>query len=212
MRSMSPVPGNPWPHDMVITVDDQPRALLELLWVREAYGLRVDGDDLPPALVDAPAVLDDVADAARAEWEQAWPLVWRAAAAHAGRDDANDLIAQLKSSVLAPGRRADLLQELFGPSWRDEFGDEVFDVDSYREWSDRGDRRMLETAPLRAQALPERRDNDALVTAWQGGLTKIVTIPCAGEFARRISPSALLTTDATRADSAAYRRALNGFA
>jgi len=59
---------------------------------------------------------------------------------------------------------------------------------------------------------PEHRDLDALITAWQAGLTKIVTIPCQRDFHRRISPTAMLMTDAERADSAAYRRALNAFA
>lgn len=38
MRSVHQIPGNPWPHDMTITVEDRPAPLLELLWLREAYG------------------------------------------------------------------------------------------------------------------------------------------------------------------------------
>jgi hypothetical protein len=38
-----------------------------------------------------------------------------------------------------------------------------------------------------------------------------VTIPCRGEFFRKITDNALLMTDATRAESAAYQRALNSF-
>ena len=47
---------------------------------------------------------------------------------------------------------------------------------------------------------------------YDAGLTKIVTIPCRGEFAGRISDHALLMTEGVRADSAAYRRALASFA
>lgn len=31
MRSEQPLPGNPWPHDMVITLDVSSQALLQLL-------------------------------------------------------------------------------------------------------------------------------------------------------------------------------------
>lgn len=63
---------------------------------------------------------------------------------------------------------------------------------------------------MRAES-PEHRDLDALIRAWRTGLTKVVTIPCRGEFSRKITDNALLMTDATRADSSAYQRALSSF-
>lgn len=36
MKSMFPMPGNPWPHEMLFTIEDDSAALLELLWLREA--------------------------------------------------------------------------------------------------------------------------------------------------------------------------------
>lgn len=192
---------------MTITVEDRPHALLELLWVREAYGLHVEGDDLPPLLTDTPEPIDGLTEAMRTEWEQAWPRVWHAAAAHEGRDDAPRLMEQLRRSAPASPERWEVLQQLTGPSWRDEFGDAVFD-DRFREWDRLGHDRVI--AAMRAPALvgPERRDLDDIIAAWHAGLTKVVTIPCVGEFDRRLSPTALLTTDAARADSASYRRAL----
>jgi len=38
-----------------------------------------------------------------------------------------------------------------------------------------------------------------------------VTIPCSGEFTRRVGENALLMTAATREDSDSYRRALSSF-
>ena len=77
MRSSTPIPGNPWPHEMTLTVEDRPNQLLELLWLREAYALRPEGDDLPPMLVQTPeratAAIDD---ATRAEWEATWARLW----------------------------------------------------------------------------------------------------------------------------------------
>lgn len=53
MQSEYPIPGNPWPREMLITVEDRPTTLLELLWIREAYALTPPGDDRPPTLAGA---------------------------------------------------------------------------------------------------------------------------------------------------------------
>lgn len=47
---------------------------------------------------------------------------------------------------------------------------------------------------------PERQSLDALIIAWRRGLTKIVTIPCRGEFTRVIGERSLLVTDESRND------------
>ena len=54
MRSEQPIPGDAWPHEMTITVEDRPSALLELLWIREAHDLQPAADQLPPSLVHPP--------------------------------------------------------------------------------------------------------------------------------------------------------------
>src|SRR4051812_1761325 len=53
VRSDSPMPGNPWPHDMVIAVNDHERMLLELLFIRDAWKLGMA--DIPP-LFPAPDI------------------------------------------------------------------------------------------------------------------------------------------------------------
>lgn len=214
MRSVSPIPGNPWPRDMTITVDDRPHVLLELLWVREAYGLEPTGEGLPPLLTDAPetARAIDLATAERTAWEEAWPRVWHAAVRHAGRDDDPVALERLQSTPPGSRERAELFQQLIGVTWRDEFGDAAFDDPSYAAWSERGWERHRAAIPLALGEAPERRDLGALIPAWQAGLTKIVTVPCRGEFVRRISDHALLMTESVRAESTAYRRALSSFA
>lgn len=214
MRSLNPIPGNPWPHDMAITVDDRPHVLRELLWVREAYGLQPTGDDLPPLLVDPPetARTAPLTMAERTAWEEAWPRIWRAAVRHAGREDDHAERERLHATPVGSPERAELFQQLIGPTWRDEFGDEVFDDPSYAAWSEREWDRHRASVPRALDEAPERRDLDALIPAWRAGLTRIVTIPCRGEFVGRISEHALLMTEAVRADSAAYRRALASFA
>lgn len=213
MRSSTPMPGNPWPHDMSITVDDRPHNLMELLWLREAYALRIHGDDLPPLLVDTPAAVQDPAVSAATldEWGAAWPRIWRAALAHAGRDHDPRLFDELRTTADGSPERAELLHRIAGPSWRDEFGDAAFDHGSYAGWSEQGADADLAAMPTRLEDQPERRDLSALIPAWRAGLTKIVTIPCVAEFTRRVGVNALLMTSATREDSDSYRRALGAF-
>jgi hypothetical protein len=198
---------------MLLTVEDQPASVLELLWIREAHELHPRGDDLPPPLSDTPPVVrNDMVDAAtRVRWEDAWPAIWSAVAAHAGTENDPRLFEQLQQTAGGSIERADLLHRMVGPSWRDDFGDAAFDGDAYGEWSQRGMDAHLEAMPRRLEDTPERRDLPALVPAWRAGLTKIVEVPCAGEFTRRIGPHALLLTVETRRDSDRYRRALSTF-
>lgn len=212
MRSSAPIPGNPWPHDMSITVEDRPHTLLELLWIREAYDLQPHGEDLPPLLSDAPAMVQDaaVSTETRDEWEAAWPGIWHAAVAHAGQDSDPRLFDELHHTADGSAKRVDLLHRIVGPNWRDEFGDSAFD-DSHRAWSQRGMDAHMKAMRKQLEDQPERRDLSALIPAWRAGLTKVVTIPCSGEFTRKVGENTLLTTGVTRESSESYRRALNTF-
>jgi len=213
MRSVDPIPGNPWPHEMTITVEDSPSALLELLWIRGAHGLDFDSEDFPPLLADPPAAANGSGPSAsvRAGWERAWSRLWRAAAQHAGQDQDPVQFERLHQTANGSPERLQILQELFGPSWRDEFGDAAFDDPSFRGWSERGSDKHMSSMSRPLAESPEHRDLDAVIRAWRNGLTRVVTIPCRGEFSRKITDNALLVTDATRADSSAYQRALDSF-
>lgn len=213
MRSSEPIPGEAWPHDMTFTVDDRPNALLDLLWIREAHGLDPQGDDLPPLLVDTPTPVHDssISDATRTRWEDGWPRVWGAVAAHAGLERDPAQFEMLRNTADGSPERAELLHLLVGPDWRDEYGDSAFANQIYSAWDREGFDAHTASRPQSLQSSPERRDLRALVAAWHRGLTKVVTIPCRGEFTRKIGASTLLTTSATRDDSASYQRALASF-
>lgn len=131
--------------------------------------------------------------------------------AHAGPDLDSRLVVELQATANGSTERASLLHRIVGPSWRDEFGDSAFENDSYSAWSQVGMDAQLAGMSTRIEASPERRDLPPLISAWHAGLTKIVTIPCSGEYTRRISENALLMTDGTRANSDSCRRALNAF-
>lgn len=200
--------GNPWPADMVISVDDDSSQLLELLWVREAWGLRPVGD-LPPLLVDTPPRVGDPDD--RVAWETAWPEVWGDVVRHAAVLVEPSVFQDLLRKASGSQERAELLHRLHGPTWRDRFGDAAFD-EGYRDWSEV---RFSARRDHRARALaesPERRSLEALIPAWEAGLSKVSTIPCRGEYTRILGGSVLLVTEATRSDPDRYADALRLFA
>ncbi|MCT1365152.1 MULTISPECIES: hypothetical protein [unclassified Microbacterium] len=212
MRSMTPMPGDPWPHDMIITVDDRPHALLELLWVREAHGLVPVDDALPPLLVDRPAEAERPVDAqTRERWAEVWPRIWDKAVAHAATEPDRTLFDRALDPTMGPDERETLLGQLVGPTARDEFGDDVFDDAAYREWERRGSDAHLATNRTTLADSPEHRDVATLADAWRRGLGKVVTLPCRGVYVRQIGPRALLVTDAVRNDAATYRTALESF-
>ena len=209
MRSAWPIPGNPWPQDMVITVDDDPQQLLELLWLRDTWALAAGHLDPPPPLVQA-AGAAAVPDDGFAMWDAAWSGLWQGAVKHAGRVIGADTHAKLTQPNLDPIERRALLAEIVGPNWHDQFGDEGLG-DAYQSWqavhqqSRSARRRELMSAELERNAL------DELVPAWKRGLTKIVTIPCRGDHTRVLGARTLLVTDETREDLSRYRRALATF-
>src|SRR3954452_6655568 len=80
MRSNRPLPGNPWPHDMAITVSENPNHIALLLFIRSAWGIAQDMDI--PALNPAPnagsSKIPATAEWANwsARWERAWTRAW----------------------------------------------------------------------------------------------------------------------------------------
>lgn len=206
MRSVVPVDGDPWPHDMILSIDDRPQALLELLWVREAWGLEPEGD-LPGPLADAPGTVGTSPDAAA--WEEAWPGLWNSALAHAAQPHDPILMDRLQASPDRSGERADLLALLTGPTWRDRFGDTALEV-GFTEWSQRDFEKRWPPRHNAAES-PERLALDDLVPAWNAGLERVLTIPCVGEHTRVVSASSLLVTESTRWNPALYSSALRTF-
>lgn len=209
MRSTTPMEGNPWPHDMVITVDDDSHQLLELLWVREAWGLRTVGDGLPPKLMDAPVRAGDPGD--RDAWEAEWPHVWEDVLSYVAVLVEPSMFEELTRTADGSRERAELIRRLHGPTWRERFGEAAF-TDEYQAWTEARfhDRRDDRTRSVGES--PERRSLDALIPAWQAGLSKVITIPCRGEHTRVIGGSTLLVTEATRKDPDRYAVALGKFA
>lgn len=143
------------------------------------------GSALPPLLVKTPEPAAGVADdVTRAEWEGAWAGVWREVVEHAGREHDLRLFDRIRATADGSPERESLLRELVGPSWSDRFDAGVFQDPSYLEWERSGIDALIAMKQGALEDDPERRDLEALVTAWRAGLTKIVTIPCR----RRVQP------------------------
>lgn len=208
MRSILPTRGNPWPHDMVISVEGDPHQLVELLWIREAWGLHPAGP-LPPLLVDTPAPVGDPED--RDAWETAWPEVWEEAVGHAAVLVEPSRFEDLGRTADGSQERAELLRLLIGPTWRDRFGDAAFHA-SYHAWSEHRFHAVRDQMARSLADSPERQSLEALIPAWEAGLAKVVTIPCRGDYTRRLGGSVLLMTEATRNDPDRYADALGTFA
>jgi len=207
MRSSVPMPGNPWPHDMQITIEDSPHALHELLWIREAWSLKPEGADLPPLLSSTPPVVDDAPPDSLTDWQDAWPEIWRACVAHAGIPADPTIFERLTSAAVGSPERADLLAQLVGPSWRDHFGSEALTTE-FTSWEAAQHRALRSRMSTPDAESPERRSLDALVPAWRAGLTKLILIPCRGSYTRPIGSASLLLTEETRNDPTRYAAAL----
>jgi hypothetical protein len=212
VRSLVPIPGNPWPHEMVITIEDDSHALIELLWIREAWNLHPAGDDLPPLLSDASvsAQIESGTPAEFAEWQDAWPAQWEACVHHAGMVQDARLFDQLFDTADGSDERARLLSRIAGPNWRDTFGRDAL-TDGYQAWTlatfeARSGRQMR---PYDEQ--PEWVSLTALTRAWRAGMSKIVVIPCRGTYTRVIGEHSVLMTAETRDDPQRYSEALARF-
>ena len=210
MRSSRPIPGNPWPHDMVITVDDDPALLVELLWIRDAWGLQPHHDDVPPQLVDSPdPQVNEDNEVDIGAWQAAWPELWNATLRHAGEVRDPALFDAIRGTANNSTERMELLARITGPSWRDRFGEAG--LERYQPWQASQFRRRTVGLPNAAEEQPEHRSLEAVITAWRRGLTKIVTIPCRGAFTRSIGEHTLLITDETSADADHFSAALHQF-
>ncbi|WP_158251781.1 hypothetical protein [Cryobacterium sp. M15] len=212
LRSSFRMLGNPWPRDMVITVDDDADTLVDLLWIRETWNLQSISADFPPLLSDDSVrahARTETSDAAKT-WLDAWPVIWNACIHHAGLLQDSTIFAQLRQTTDGSPERADLLARLVGPSWSGSFGDDAFTAE-YETWNLARFQARTQRHPLSVGNDPERLSLQALIPAWRTGLSKIVTIPCQGSYTRVIGQHTLLVTDETRDDHQRYSEALKQF-
>lgn len=198
-------PSNAWPKQMEISVSVRPHRLLELLWVREAYGLHPTSD--VPLLVDPPDRLDVTVDTDA--WSATWDTFWAASLHREAVGVPEGFSERLSQTALSSRARSELIGSLRGPSWSETFGEHTLGEACF-DWC----RRQTSESPDLLQPLeetPERISTEALTHAWEKGFTKIVTIPCRGTFFQKVDTNALLVTDETRNDADLLSTVLNNF-
>ncbi|MDY0912301.1 hypothetical protein [Rathayibacter festucae] len=191
---------------MMITVEDNPLALLELLWVREAWGLTTPADSPPP--LEQPAAKLGAANV-DAEWERAWPQLWQECLDHLAIET-GPLLQQLPNTADGSPERARALGLVLGPSWHDRFADDSLGT-PFLTWQTEQRSAQPNTHDVPLDVTPERRSVRALVSAWEAGLTKVVTLPCRGEYTRAVSGSTLILTNNDHRDQSRYGAALREF-
>lgn len=199
MRSSEPIPGNPWPHDMVLSVEPIWEPLIFLLFVRTAWKLEIDA---VPALEVEPDIgasgrpMGLNVEDAIARWLFEWKRAWTHFAAHHQPIAPPDADTQHLLDTLSDDELWDATS-----TWPSKFWDEGIDREACGRW-----RRILQP-PF--EDSPEHKVVSALIPAWESGLTTIIQLPYLGYFAERINREHLVVSAATRRDPKLFSRALS---
>lgn len=198
MHSTEDLPGNPWPQDMQVSVEECWHPLIYLLFVRSAWQLEIDSvprlDAVPdPGSSQRPENLDVDAAVQRwlAEWHRAWTHFDSARVTVSAPDDATQHLLDTLTD--------DELWQVTS-TWPSNFWEAGIDAHAHERW------RSSMAAPL--GELPENRVVPALMEAWRAGLTTIIQLPYLGSFAHRINQEHLVVSVSTRHDPDLYSRAL----
>lgn len=201
MRSAWKMPGNPWPHDMVIQTST-PVHLLTLLYVRHAWGIAADAD--VPALDPVPetGMSAPPPDATRQEWASRWMHAWERAWAWFEIEDVrhHPPTPELLRS-LAPGSP---LNPSVPPLWQVDHGPAGIDAPALTAW----ETSLRDDHSIPARQTPEWRNLKALIAAWRSGVESIILLPYHGYYARRVTVRHLAVSKTTRDDPELYARAL----
>lgn len=190
----------------MISVSLHPPRLLELLWVREAYGLRPHG--AVPRLEHAPRRAYAAED--NEAWSLAWDDLWAANMKQEATGVPPGLPEKLETTAPSSPERAGLLRSLTGPTWASLFGDAAFG-EEYAAWSKAQSVTVIQSRSRSLDESPERIATQSLTQAWRAGLRRVITLPCRGNFSQAIDGTALLITDAAREDPTAYSTTLRTF-
>lgn len=190
----------PWPRDMLLTLEMNPRPLTELLFAREAWSLAVRSDVPPtdPRVIARMSPPQGLAHGAE-HWQNAWDVAVSFVA------QADDRRRRLQA-VMVDGDLTDAaaLAEFVPPVWEPL---QRLDSDSVRRWEE-----SLPTYGERAlHELPERLSVSVVADAWRRGLTTIAVIPVAGHYSARIGRESLMVSHGTYLDRAAFEESVRAF-
>lgn len=191
---------NPWPHDMMIRVNDHPQHLHQLLFVRHAWSIAADADipELWPVPDTGSSRLPDPPGAA--VWEDRWRTAWKRAWDWFNIEDHSHPELVTPAFIREATKPGQGLNPLIPPFWAAEYGMEGVDFPAFSRW----DSSLLPDFPSPA----ERRNLPDLIPAWESGMDTVIVLPYAGYYAQRISRRHLVVSAVTRNEPESYRRAL----
>jgi hypothetical protein len=210
MRSSEPIPNNPWPHDMVITVESHDHRLCELLWARDVYRIPGSSQAEPPPIWPEPVMPPEHLPpvSVRRGWGPLWMQLWREVVDWYAMGD-TPVDPGLQALASDPAVGLEQVQQAAAPrSWSDAVGEEYFDRLAFAHWEEAAVE-LLFSAHRAGE--PEQDALPALVEAWRRGLNRVIELPALGEYTRTLGASSLMVTAATRADPDAYALALTSF-
>ena len=165
MQWNTPRPGNPWPHDMVIAVDDHPLSLNLLLFVRHAWSIAPDVGI--PALTPAPnpGASELPVSGSSEEWADRWRIAWDRAWDWYKIQEPDRMkhpTPELMRQVLRPGQE---LHPLIPPLWTTEYDWDGLDSDAFNNWRN-------DLSPIPPSDAEPRNLSD-LIPAWESGLDTV---------------------------------------
>ena len=202
MRSSDPMPGNPWPHDMTITIEDAPTFLTELLFVRSAWGL--DPADVPPLDREPdPGTSTRPRRPAIDELERLWLIDWQRAWTQFQDDPREGRIPDENELRRIAESSDEELQEAYStrPS-------AIWSAGTDGEAAFRWRASLVDDHRTSLAETPERLALPALIHAWHHGIDIIVQLPYRGHYARQLSRRHLLVSRETRHNPDLYTEAL----
>ncbi|OII15777.1 hypothetical protein BIU97_13995 [Curtobacterium sp. MCBA15_009] len=171
-----------WPNEMVVEVDDHDLEILELLFVRSAWGLGGhSGAPVSTGPIDTGSSRRPVR--LRDDVERTWADEWAT-------------LLQSKPTIRNTTR------------WHDKYGWEGIDQEALEAWVDsvRGESRQMR--PI--EEAPETKAQGSLIAAWRRGLRRVTVLPVEA-WSQQRDEDELIVAAEVRADESAYRLALDGF-
>lgn len=184
----------------VVSAEECSSDLLELLWVRQAWGLEVTGG--PPELMVAPELVSKTLDdTVRRSWEVEWLPIWESALVNEG-EEAPPLQLPFPSAVA----RITYERSQVGP-WRSRFGDAAADG-TFADWrrGRLGEHRDAPLVQLPSSIAP------LMKRAEEADLRRLVILPCGGKYAVRSGRHTLVASWATTHSNSLLALSLKNFA